>query len=242
MKKNFKCPRCEFKCDLDAIVCPNCGMIFSRLKVATNAEAKRAYKLKEKDRVVLSTSLPCDVDKVKFLLLLIFLGWAGAHNFYVGKKGKGWYSIISLLAYIGAMTINYFVNGMFWTGTNFFVYELTEITGLAEVGAIFIWAMDIINYIFHKYKYPISLPLKEKDNNRGIDYEKIEESLKKESLIKDDEKDSKNNENNNDSLKKDKKDNSTQIETDNEKDNENIKIDSKNDKTKIDKIEDKKDN
>jgi TM2 domain-containing membrane protein YozV len=241
MKKNFKCPRCEFKCDLDAMVCPNCGMVFSRLKVATNAEAKRAYKLKEKDRVVLSTSLPCDVDKLKFLFLLILLGWAGAHNFYVGKKGKGWYSIISLISYICAMIINYYFNEIFWTGTNFFAYELTEVTGLAEVGALFIWVIDIIDYIFHRYKYPISLPLKEKDNSRGIDYEKIEESLKKESLIKDDDKDSKVNKDNkvnndsDDSLKDEQKVNSI-------KDKNNDMKDSLDEESKINTIKDKKDN
>ena len=48
---------------------------------------------------------PSFINKTKLLLLAIFFGWTGAHNFYAKNKRKGCVSLVSLVIWIGVATL-----------------------------------------------------------------------------------------------------------------------------------------
>lgn len=66
------CSNCGNKCDDNAVVCVKCGCALVRTAIARNSLSN----LPKKNRVV-------------YILLCFFLGIFGAHNFYVGRTGRG---------------------------------------------------------------------------------------------------------------------------------------------------------
>jgi len=107
---------------------------FARRKI--KKEVNKAAKIK-----------PDFIKKWKLLLLAIFFGWCGAHNFYAKNKKKGWVSIIF-------MAISVTVIGLgtkYW----FFASISTSIGGFAGFIVMFIWITDIISIIFNSFKYRI---------------------------------------------------------------------------------------
>lgn len=107
---------------------------FARRKI--NREISKASKIK-----------PSFINKTKLLLLAIFFGWTGAHNFYAKNKKKGWVSLISLIIWIG----------VFYLGTinKFFASIRLSVSGCAGFICLMIWFSDIINIIFNNFKYRI---------------------------------------------------------------------------------------
>lgn len=107
---------------------------FARRKI--NREVSKAAKIK-----------PNFISKTKLLLLAIFLGWTGAHNFYAKNKKKGWVSLISLIIWVG----------VFYLGTisKFFAAIRLSVSGCAGFICLMIWFSDVINIIFNNFKYRI---------------------------------------------------------------------------------------
>lgn len=107
---------------------------FARRKI--NKEVAKASKIK-----------PSFISKTKLLLLAIFLGWTGAHNFYAKNKKKGWVSVICLILWVG----------VFYLGTvnKFFASIRLSVSGGAGFVCVMIWISDIINIIFNNFKYRI---------------------------------------------------------------------------------------
>ena len=79
-QKTRVCPRCGIKVPEGIDTCPDCGLVFARLDVATNKEAKAKKKRGDREFIINSPKLPSDVSFVKLLLLCIFLGPVGAHH------------------------------------------------------------------------------------------------------------------------------------------------------------------
>lgn len=157
MKLKFKkrCPRCDTKLEEEIVICPKCKLNFQKFDMATNYEAKLAYSESDNDRVLLRRGCPSDVKKWKLLLLTIFLGYTGAHNYYVGRNKRGiFFTVFFIIGIINAIftikniTLNSDLGQIF--------YFLVLFWGIV----IFMWIIDIIHIIFNRFKIPVSLPRK----------------------------------------------------------------------------------
>ncbi len=147
-----KCPRCGEKNAKIATRCTYCGLIFERLKWATNSAAKKMLSLKKKDKVVYVTDMPSDLKRYKLLLFCIFLGLFGAHCFYVGRYKKGITMLVFGLVFIvGAILA---INGVMPVSISTFVYIIIGAHGL-------MWLFDIFNICVKKFKVPVSILLTE---------------------------------------------------------------------------------
>jgi len=151
-KKEFKrCPRCGLKMGKDFQTCGKCGLDFKKFDSATNAEAKKAFRSHEKERVLNTSVLPKDVNRVKLLLLCIFLGMFGGHYYYIGRYYRGALNLVSCIGYF----LLYFMSGK-WSG---YIYN-SFLTIFACLFAILfvLWAGEIFLIVFKKFKVPVSLP------------------------------------------------------------------------------------
>ena len=143
----MKCPRCGNKIDEENKSCPYCNLKTSVIINAKNSDAKLALKNGDKDKVFLSSYKPQDVSKTKLLLLSIFLGFAGAHCYYVGRVARG----LTILAV--------FVIGITFAGIPE-TWELHKYVSGIVAGAfgfvgVMMWWSDIVAIIFNRYKIPI---------------------------------------------------------------------------------------
>ena len=109
-------------------------------KLADRSFARQKIK-KEVNKAAIKK--PDFIKKHKLLLLAIFLGWLGIHNFYAKNYKKGVVSI----ATFAILVITFYVP--------FFAPIKLSIGGCAGFINIFIWISDIVSIISNKYKYRI---------------------------------------------------------------------------------------
>lgn len=154
--KKKRCPRCGKKVYVDSAICPECGLKYSLIQNLSNKQAQIELKEKRKQNVLYVTSMPSDVNKKKFWLLFAFLGIFGAHNIYIGKKGRGYYTMITgILAVLGFLVwdIVDHMGGNSWAVQ----YYLTGSLMTFYLFGLLIWFSDSLALIFSKFKYPASL-------------------------------------------------------------------------------------
>lgn len=137
-------------------ICPTCQLNYDKFNNATNSEAKVAIHMDERERVLYRRGCPSDVSKVKLLLLTIFLGFTGAHHYYVGRTGKGiFYSIFFVIGVVNAIlttVLQSTPHGELW--------EIFTLLVLIWGVVILMWLIDIADVILNRYKIPVSLPKK----------------------------------------------------------------------------------
>lgn len=155
MKENKTCPRCFYKMPAGLKMCPACGMNFDKLEQATNREGRAALRANEKERVVFTNKLPCDVNKWKLFFLTLFLVFTGAHMFRVGRDVRGFaYLILNILGIVFTfLPSSYFVTSL--------MYNIFIIANLAWAVAVIFWITDAVLVAFNKFKVPVSLPYRE---------------------------------------------------------------------------------
>lgn len=155
-EKRFKrCPRCGFKTYNTFDVCGKCGLNYKKFDMATNYEGKDALKKGEKDRVIFTSKLPCDVNKWELLVLTIMLGWAGVHLWKVGRINRAICHLIGLVGFaIYAVIYIYEI-------TNIFLWNLGNIMGAFWLVTFAFAIIDIIEIALNRFKVPVSLPYKE---------------------------------------------------------------------------------
>lgn len=152
--RNYKrCPRCNYKTPLTMKKCGKCGLNYDKFALATNSEAKSAFRMGEKERVLQTKNVPSDINKSRVLLTCILGGLFGCHYFYIGKKWNGLFQIIGLI--LGLVYSYVSVQHNIRTG---FLGLLLLCCGFAWAATFIIWLRDIIAIIFNKFKYPVSLP------------------------------------------------------------------------------------
>ena len=154
MKKNKRCPRCNFKVDSLAGVCPACRLNYAKFYSATNTEAKRAMRFGEKDRVVNRTGCPSDIKKWKLILITIFLGFCGGHHFYTGKKGWG----IFYFCFFVVGVINAVISTVYGAVPKGDMYQVFYLLVLVWGVVLAMWFIDIAKVCFNRFKIPVSLP------------------------------------------------------------------------------------
>lgn len=151
-QKKITCPRCGLKVVEGCESCPDCGLVFSRLEVATNKDAKRKIRRGDRDFIIKTSKLPSDIKFIKLLLYCIFLGPVGGHCYYTGRYLRG-----------SALSFAFFALVMFVI----FNAPLVEVDGGALIGALSticglvecMWIWDLIMIIMKKYKVPVAIDL-----------------------------------------------------------------------------------
>lgn len=180
-EKKRTCPRCGHRQVVSLPKCTECGLKYSKLENATHTEAMKAFKEKDKARVVYVNDLPSDLNMVKFIISLVF-GFFGATSFYVGKKARGWFSLISFLCLFISM---YAQTEMIEAGmdTQLFNYFVTTTFGLLCAVSFLLWADDIIRAITRRFRFPVALPSVKPHEKMNIRQELYEEIMKEKEEI-----------------------------------------------------------
>lgn len=143
------CPKCGNKIPKDGSSCLYCKLRTDAIVNASNAEAKRALRSGEKDKVVLSSYRPNDVKKWKLVLLTVLLGWAGAHCYYVGRMGRGFTMLLCIVVAFAFVAIP-----ETWV---LHAYLSGIVAGLFGFACFFTWWTDIVNVCCNRFKIPVVL-------------------------------------------------------------------------------------
>ena len=150
--RNKKCPRCAMKVPVETLICPDCKLNYKKFNDATNKEAKLALKQGEKENVLLRKGCPKDVNRIKLLLLAIFLGFAGGHLYYVGRYKMGFmYSCFFVIGLTNALLAS-FVQGV----EKLMIYQIFTVFVLGWGIVLFMWLFDVANIALNKFKIPVS--------------------------------------------------------------------------------------
>ena len=149
-----KCPRCEAKCLINQLRCPECGLIFSRMENATNKAARERLKKKDKESVLYVKTVPKDLQRWKLILYTILFGLVGGEYFYVYRWKRGIFYIVGFILWISCVIFNNFLITV-WNGALIELFAL--FVGL--YGAL--WIFDIIWVCTGKFRIPVSLPPEE---------------------------------------------------------------------------------
>lgn len=153
-----RCARCGTKNNYDDYRCSECGLVFSRVEHGSNILAKEYIHAKKYDYIVYAPMFPKDVSKKKFLFLSGFLGFFGAHNFYVGRFKKALFQLIfgliSVIMVACTSIIPYYDEIMS------FLFLPIGISG-------FMWLFDFVDGLFNKYKIPVAVDFLEGDGKKN---------------------------------------------------------------------------
>ncbi len=161
-KQDFQiCPRCGLKSLVGVESCPECGLIFSRLDVATNKDAKRKILRHDRDFIIRTTKLPSDVSFVKLLVYSILLGPTGAHCFYVGRYLRG---SILLTNFVFMLMLVIFNAEIAAVSEGALLGVLSTLCGFV----LLMWPWDVFMIIFKKFKVPVAIDI-DGDIERAID-------------------------------------------------------------------------
>lgn len=187
----MKCPRCGEENFKTQKKCSDCGLVFDRLNYVSNRAGKIAVVRREKENILRVTKWPKDAKKSKALLLCGFLGLVGAHNFYLGRYVKGFFSlIVTLVACVCIMLENVIDYASFYESFFFL-----------PTGIMFLmWWVDFILIASNKYKIPVALDYEYPEENKKENIKKAKNnsknSLEKEINLEKNQKNSENNLNN----------------------------------------------
>lgn len=128
--------------------CSSCNLVFSRLEKATNKQGKKELLSGNRKNLVYVKGCPKDVNRIVLTLLAGFLGVFGAHNFYVGRYGKGVFSLA-----VGIFSVFYV---SYLPAYDIFKNYISLISIFVGVVTL-MWLFDFINICFNKYKIPVAL-------------------------------------------------------------------------------------
>lgn len=153
-EKKKVCPRCGIKMPQNVEVCPDCRFDFSKLAIATNADAKRKILRNDRDFIIYTNQLPSDVSYKKLLLMSIFLGLFGGHCFYVGKYIKGVTFVLNMILTLVCVIFNQQVLAV---DNGRLIQLFSVIIGIFMI----IWICDIWRIAIKKFKVPVAIDLKD---------------------------------------------------------------------------------
>ena len=150
--KKITCPRCGITCYEGVETCPDCGLVFSRLEIATNKDAKRKLRRHDRDYILMTSKLPSDVSRKRLLCYSIFLGVFGVHCFYVGRYWRG---AVFLTDFLAMFLLLIFNGPLAAIGNGALLGVLSTIFGIIML----MWPWDVFMVILKKFKVPIAIDL-----------------------------------------------------------------------------------
>ena len=150
--KNKHCPRCNTKTPIEMVVCPSCQLNYQKFESATNEEAKEAIREGEHDRVLMRKGRPSDVNFIKLLLVTIFLGFTGAHYYYVGRYKMG--AFFSIFFAVGI--VNAILTSLLDATPKGDLYQIFTLLVFVWGAVIALWIIDVAKVCLNKFKIPVS--------------------------------------------------------------------------------------
>ena len=92
-------------------------------------------------------------------MLTLFLGFVGAGNFYVGRRGKGLFCCLSTAIAL----VVYFVKTLFENKgyTVGLVNIIAEVAVVCATITVLFWVVDLLSILLNIYKYPVVVPDRE---------------------------------------------------------------------------------
>ena len=146
-----KCPRCGEKTFINAKTCDNCKLVFARMEFASNKKAKQEIKAgRGKDNVIKSRTMPKDINRWKLLLICLFGGLVGAHNIYIGRYIKGFFSMFFIL--LTAILVLLVPSAALANAFNAFLF-------IPAAAVVYFWFYDMLMIGLGKYKIPVALDM-----------------------------------------------------------------------------------
>ena len=158
-----RCPYCKNRIRKLQTTCSRCGLNKIQIAHASNKRAKEMIKAGERGKIVMMRRRPSDVKLSSMTWRLAVGGLFGLHNFYVGRRIRGWIVLGCMIAFIiqglvfspGDFTNN--LEGIHpWraaTNTQGMPFPL-DFFGLV---AFALWISDIVGVVLGWYKYPVRL-------------------------------------------------------------------------------------
>lgn len=146
-----KCPRCKERCFQHEKSCHECGLIFERLNYTSNKSAKKLILKGNYKDTIKTSDWPADAKKTTATLLCLFLGYTGAHNFYLGRFIKAG---ISLFGFVLAVVMVVLTDYIYGTTTWNILWLISIIPGTC---VLLFWFSDLISIIFERYKIPVAI-------------------------------------------------------------------------------------
>ena len=174
----MKCPICGAKMKYGA--CQYCKITEEQVINASNKAVSKARRDGRKTDVYYSTTLPSDINRMRLILITIFLGWVGADSFYVKRPFKGLYPLVSICVCLVLYAVGQMAGNL---GLVFrFFYEMSF---YCTAIALICWVYNIIALFTKNYKVPVVLAEKEdisiyKLKSRDAVVEKVNERVIKE--------------------------------------------------------------
>ena len=147
---SVKCPYCKNKIQKLQTVCSQCGLNKIQIAYASNKRAKEMMKTGESGKIVRMRHRPTDVKIWSMVWRLVF-GLFGVHNFYTGRKIRGWISLGFMMVFIAAAII------LLSIGVETLDDEWVQPVAMLSTPATVIWIADAFAVVFGWYKYPVRL-------------------------------------------------------------------------------------
>lgn len=153
------CPYCGVKNPKSSKNCVNCNLDFNQLDDLSNKQAKkmlirRKFAETFEGEIVYVKQFPLDCSRKNAIIWCLFLGLFGAHNFYVGRFGKAFTSLIlGSIFFLGAGISGYYQ----LTAASAITQSLYSLSAVVGIVPIFMWLSDLVSLIFNKYKVPAKL-------------------------------------------------------------------------------------
>jgi TM2 domain-containing membrane protein YozV len=157
---NVRCPYCKARILKYTTTCPRCGIHKKQIYEASNIKAKKIIKEKTGEKVFLMARKPVDVSFTKMALLCLFLGFAGAHCFYVGRKIRGWFMACSTVIGMVGSIVSSIKEEWRTIFTSIAIWEDVTLlfpTDYFMLIFIIMWGIDFIAIVFNLFKYPVRL-------------------------------------------------------------------------------------
>jgi len=153
---NVKCPYCKKRIPKLQTTCDQCGLNKIQIAYASNARAKQMMKSGERGKIVMMRRRPSDLI-LSSLCLRLVLGIFGWHNFYTGRKIRGWIMLGCMLAFILWFILQNNIPAMaehpLWGMDS---GEASPLIFLSTISLV-LWISDIFGIMFGWYKYPVRL-------------------------------------------------------------------------------------
>lgn len=114
----INCSECGKPVSDKAVSCPCCGNPISGVSQSsyghsmdTERQDKFFKRIERIERERYERELKkSDKSRIVYVLLGLFLGWLGAHNFYIGRAGRGVGQL--LMFFVGLITLYFLVGGL----------------------------------------------------------------------------------------------------------------------------------
>lgn len=159
----MRCPKCGANIKKYQDRCPKCLTKIKQIENASFNQVKTAKAEFQPEKVVYSTVFPKDLSWKNTLLLCIFLGWMGAHYYYVKRYFKAiCLSVMMFTFLLFNLPMVYLLEyGSAWIFTDFAIWVSTSnayiISSVIGALAVIMWLCDILLLCFKRFKVPVVL-------------------------------------------------------------------------------------